>query len=276
MKPLSPRKRRIYVWLFVLLFFVLVPLALFYASGYRYETGFGLVRTGGMYVSVPYDDASILLDGVEIGQTGFLNKSFYIDDLAPSSYEVSVSREGSRTWTRTLIVEPQVVTRAEVVLIPLSPKFVRLVRGGITSSTTRGVSGDVYDAYSAAFKRYATSTIGKTNEDIIAVVEEGNINIYVRWTDAERRPPDNFCRAPSTCVKELAIETGSETALSVALFDGGVVYATREGGVYFSEVDIRPTPVSAALYSRSGAGARALDDVLIIKDGSTLYEVEGF
>ncbi|MBI4079779.1 hypothetical protein HY414_00935 [Candidatus Kaiserbacteria bacterium] len=274
MKPLSPRRRRMYVWLFVILFFVSVPLALLYAGGYRYKAGFGLVQTGGMYLFVPYNDATIFLGANEIGRSGFLNRGFYIDDLAPSVYEVRVERHGSLEWTRRLIVEPQVVTRAEVVLPPEKPKLVRLTRGGITSSTTQAVSADVYDSYSASFRRYATSTIGRGNDDVVALVERANV--YVRWSDAGRKPPDNFCGTPSECVEELAVEDGNETALSVALFDGGVVYATREGGVYFSEIDVRPSPVTMVIYRKASAGARVVNGNLIIKDGSVLYEVEGF
>lgn len=271
MKPLSPRKRRIYVLLMALLFFVSVPLALFYANGYRYEGGFGFLQTGGMYLTVSYDEATIFLDGEEIERTGFLNKSFYIDNLAPSSYDVRVTRKGAHEWNRTLRVEPQVVTKADVVLPLLKPLFVRLTRGGITSSTTRGVSADLYDTYSAAFRTYATSTKAK---DIVATIEHGDIR--VRWMDPGRQPPDNFCFVPAACVPEIAVEAGGEQALSVGFFDGGVVYATREGGVHFSEIDVRSTPTTVSLYPKAGAGARVVNDSLIVKDGSALYLLEEF
>lgn len=266
MQPLSPRKRRIYVSLMVILFFLAVPLAIFYASGYRYNQGFGYVRTGGMYLSVPYDEATVFLNGDEIEHTSFLNKGFYVDNLAPSSYEMRVERAGSHVWNRTLVVEPQVVTKAEVVLPLLKARFARLTRGGITSSTTRGVSSDTYDTYAVAFRRYATSTEEK---GIAAFVEGGNV--YVRWTDPDRQPPDNFCIEPSSCAEEIAVESGDASALSVSFFEGGIVYSTRESGVHFSEIDVRPTPTSVTLYSKPGAGARVVGDSLIVKDGSTLY-----
>ncbi len=271
MKPLSPRRRRIYVVSMILLFFFAVPLALFYASGYRYDESFGFVRTGGMYLSVPYDDAAIYLNGEEIDHTGFLNKGFYIADLAPASYYVRVEKDGSHTWNRTLLVEPQVVTKADVVLPPLQARFVRLLRGGITSSTTRGLSVDSYDAYSAAFRKYATST----NEKGVSVaVVDGNV--YVRRTDLERQPPDNFCIEPSSCVDEVVVEEGNEWALSAGFFEGGIVYATRESGVHFSEIDVRPTHTSVVLYPKPGAGARIVNDSLIVKDGNVLYLLEEF
>lgn len=255
----------------IAVFFVAVPIALFYATGYRYEEGFGFVRTGGMYLSVPYDEATIYLNEEEIEHTGFLNKSFYIDNLAPGSYEVRVGREGSHTWNRTLVVEPQVVTKADAVLPPLKPHFLRLLRGGITSSTTRGLSVDSYDAYSAAFRKYATST---RDDSIVASIEGGNV--FVRFVDDARTPPDNFCLEPSSCVREILAEGGDDSALSVGFFDGGIVYATSEGGVYFAEADVRPSPLTVSLYKKAGAGARVVSGSLVVKDGTTLYLLEEF
>lgn len=275
MKPLSPRKRFFYLVVLTMLFFVSVPVALLYSSGYRYKQGFGLVKTGGIYLSVPYDDATISLNGEVIGTTRFLNKSFYIDDLAPSSYAVHVEQEGSRPWYRTLVVEPQLVTRAEVLLIPEAFETVRLTRGGQTSTSTRALSADLYDSHLAAFKTPATSTTSSGRGVALEVAIE-NGDAYVHWGESEREPQDNFCIRPSNCVESFLIEDSKETAVSVSLFGGGVVYATRQGGVFFSEIDIRRTPISAALYPRWGADARVIDDELIVKDGNALYAIEGF
>lgn len=252
----------------------MVPIVLLYASGYRYKSGYGVVQTGGIFLSVPYNDAVVSLNGREIGRAGLLNKSFYIDDLAPSAYVVHVAREGSHSWYRTLIVEPQIVTDGRVVLVPEEIEIVKLTRGGATASTTRRLSPVEYDRYEAAFEVAATSTRksgGDKNSREVATVEHGNI--VVRWLSKEEKPPGNFCGRPSYCSKEIFIERGKQTAVSVAFFDGGIVYATREGGVFFSEIDVRSTPVSVPLYQRAHADVRVVDEKLILKDGSILYEV---
>src|SRR3989344_7865641 len=110
MKPLSPRTRRLYLYVLSALFLISVPAALLYSSGYRYKAGFGLVRTGGIFLSIPYSDATVSLNGKEAGTTGFLTRRFYIDDLAPSTYAIHVEREGSNPWYRALVVEPSIVT----------------------------------------------------------------------------------------------------------------------------------------------------------------------
>jgi hypothetical protein len=62
MQPLSPRIRRLYLFTFIALFFAILPLIILYADGWRYKQGFGFVRTGGVYVAVPYPDADVKLD----------------------------------------------------------------------------------------------------------------------------------------------------------------------------------------------------------------------
>lgn len=275
MRPLSQRRRRFYLLTLTVLFFISVPLALLYSSGYRYKAGFGLVKTGGIYLSVPYDEAVVSINGEEIGTTRFLNKSFYIDDLAPSSYAVHVEREGDHSWYRTLFVEPQLVTRAEVTLVPESPEILRLTRGGVTGTTTRALSVDLYDTYLKAFSLLATSSESRRGGvAVAATVVEGDV--YVHWTDAEREPQDNFCARPSNCVESFLLEDGPQDSYSVAFLGDGVVYATKLGGVFFSEMDVRRTPVSAAIYPRRGADVRVIDGNLVVKDGSALYAIEGF
>src|SRR3989344_5401481 len=102
MKPLSPRTRRLYLYVLSALFLISVPAALLYSSGYRYKAGFGLVRTGGIFLSIPYSVATVSLKRRDAGTTGFLSRIFYTDDLAPSPYGMHVERDGSNPWYRAL------------------------------------------------------------------------------------------------------------------------------------------------------------------------------
>ena len=274
MRPLSPKKRLTYLIILSGLFCVSVPLVLLYASGYRYKVGFGIVQTGGIVLSVPYENAVVFLNGQEIGRSGLLNRNFYIDDLAPSAYDVRVAREGARTWYRTLVVEPKIVTGGRAVLLPEEIETILLLRNGSVSSTTRGVSAAAYNAYLDAFSTPATSTAkdrGARDSGEVAVVEDGNV--YVQWLKSGTKPPDYFCGRPSYCADIISVEKGKQRAVSAMFFGGGIVYATREGGVYFSEADVRPAPVSVPLYPRARADARVVDGKLIVKDGKEMYEI---
>lgn len=268
MKPLSPRKRRMYVWLFVALFFISVPLALLYAGGYRYKPGYGLVQTGGIFVSVPYSDATVLLNGAEIGRSSILNRNIYVDDLAAATYEVNAIREGMHPWTRILVVEPKLVTDVDVFLVPQTLRVVQVVASNTAASGTTQVSSQVFSAYQGAFKiAPATTTASR-----LGTLDVENSGVFLRWKKEEAVLPSIYCVRPSSCVSEIAIAANGQGIPNAAFFSGGVVYTTRSG-VYIREADIRPGPIIITLYEKRSADFRVVDGHLIIKDGARLYEI---
>jgi hypothetical protein len=279
MQPLSPLVRRLYLTLFIGLFFAILPATIFYADGWRYKSGFGFVRTGGVYISVPYPDADVMVNGQQVGRSGFLDRNFYLGDLAPASYTVHVEREGYLVWERHLIVEEQLVTDARAVLLPVEIPVLRLVAATSSASqenstTTRTVSQSTITEYTRVFS--ATTTASST----IPVDEQGGVGLFIekgslvaRWIQENAFPLSHFCERPSACTSAIVLEK-TKTVTSARFFSGGVAYATTDGGVHFREIDIRETPVSAPLFSVKGTDIRVIDDLLIIKSGTTFYEIE--
>ncbi len=280
MQPLSKRRRRVYLYGLVAVFILCLPVVMFYANGYRFKSGIGFVRTGSVIVSISKSDAVLSLNGAQIGTSGFLRHNFYVDNLAPGSYQVLVTREGDHPWHRTLIVEEELVTDAQVLLVPLEVTSVRLIDATKAASSTAATTTTphaTYEKYRKAFlPSNATSTpivaLHKPTSEIIAV-KSGNLSIL--WTDAEVIPPSRFCPSPSDCASEILIEGGKQNTISAEFFGGGVVYTTKEGGIFFEEIDIRPEPLSVQLYPVRGADFRVVDGRLIVKDANVLYEITG-
>lgn len=271
MKPLSRNKRRVYLYGLIALFFICLPLALFFASGYSFRNGFGFIKTGGVFISVPYAGAVVSMDGEIVGTSGIVKRGFYIDKLIPSSYEIQVTREGSHPWKKTLVVEENLVSDARAMLISKEIKPVHLVFSAGASST-KLISRSQYDLYISAFEvPAATSTRGTFGESVL--VENGNV--FVRLSEEGALPSSNFCGRPSYCVKEIPIENRKQTGIAASFFGGGVVYATKEGGVFIAEADVRPTSIVVPIYPQQGALFRIVGGVLIVKDGKKLYEIEG-
>lgn len=281
MQPLSKLKRRLYLYGLMLVFVLCLPIVMFYANGYRFQSGIGFVRTGSIIISVSESNAAFSLDGVEIGASGFLRHNFYVDNLAPGTYQILVTREGDHPWHRTLIVEPELVTDAQAFLVPVEITSIRLVdsvkvASSTIAATTMATPHATYESYRKAFlPSTATSTpvtpVRTSNE--IVLVEKGNV--MVRWTDAGVLPPSHFCLEPSLCGTEIPIENGKQNATNAEFFGGGVVYTTAEGGVFLQEIDIRPEPLSVQLYPVRGAEFRVVNGRLIVKDGTALYEITG-
>lgn len=270
MQPLSPKKRRLYLYLLVGLFFIIVPIVILYASGYRFKGEFGFVQTGGIYLSVSQSGTAVSLNGEEIGESGILRKSFYISDLSPGSYVIQAAQEGYHPWLRTLVVESELVTDANILLVPLDPVIVELSFSSTAATTAKRVSREVYNQYLDAFDARPSTTTPHTSQGAL-FVERGNL--FLRWEDANTSPPSSFCLEPSSCTREISIEIGRQTTAHTAFWGGGIVYTTLEGGVFMTEGDIRPTTITAQLYPVRGATFRIVDERLIIKDGNKLYEV---
>lgn len=274
-EPFPAYRRRIYFGLSVALFLILLPAVILYADGWRFKKGFGLVRTGGIFISVPYDGATISLNGERVGQSGFLQHDFYIADLAPAAYALRVEGPAARAWSRILVVEPQLVTDARAVLLPDDITLLRLITGG-SASSTKLITTAAYNDRLAAF---ATST--RTASTTLPVDERDGIGLFIvegdlvaRWMRNERHP-SGFCGSPSLCESEMSIKRIGGPATAAHFFNGGVVYRTQEGGIYFTEIDIRPTAVAAQLYAAPHADLRLINDAIVIKSGDLLYEVQG-
>lgn len=293
MDPLSRRTRTIYLTVFALIFFVTIPIAIFYASGYRLSSlgdfwNFSVVSTGGIYVAVPQSEAVVSINGSEKGRSSLFTRNFYVGNLAPGSYAVHVAREGTYPWYRTLIVEPGIVTDVSALLAPQQIEPLRLIRGvaTTTASTTRATTRAQYDAYLALFA-LATSTKPKmatSSEGVYGIapddsaagmelyLEQGEVRLH--YARATSTIPSSFCIRPSSCVTDMFIKKGKEKVISARFWGGGVVYATKESGVYLAEEDVRPTPLIIPLYPRPGADFRISNGSLIIKDGTSLYQID--
>ncbi|TSD04938.1 MAG: hypothetical protein Greene07147_855 [Parcubacteria group bacterium Greene0714_7] len=284
MKPLSRRTRFIYLAVSITAFLFTVPVAVFYASGYRFN-GLSFVETGGVYVSVPLSDASVFINGKEEGVSSLFTRSFYTDNLIAGTYAVQVSREGYYPWVKKLTVEARIVTDVFAFLVPQSTLIREIeIREGDTASTTRAVSKNEYNTFVKAFARkivsaptqggMATSTPVDTRAGAELYIEDGNL--IVRWMKDPQSVPSSFCIKPSSCVQEFFIEKGRETTTHAQFFAGGVVYSTKESGIFLAENDVRPVPLVVPLYSRPGAQFRIVNGALIVKDGSAFYDISGF
>lgn len=301
MDPLSASVRRRYFIVFIVFFILVIPLAILYATGFRLGGGFSLVPTGGMYVSVPESNAEVSLNGRALGQTGLFTRDFYEDNLSPGSYVIAVSLEDYYPWYKTIVVEKYLVTDASALLVPQQLETMELLRGATTTSTTtRSIPRTQYDGYLSAFvvaTTTATSTrqaladregLATSSEEALAAlgplpddvqggqelyVENGNVRLH--WARSDSSTPSHFCLTPSSCVADFRVEKGKETSVNARFYQGGVLYTTKESGVYFAEADVRPTPLLVPIYLRRGADFRIIGGDLIIKDGTKLYQILG-
>lgn len=111
-------KRAIAFYISVTLFFVLLPIVLSYSLGYHIDyKNIRIYKTGIIYLKSRPSGALVYVNGrlfSDITPTR-------IEELKPGSYTIEVKREGFYPWRKDLSVRPNMVTKAdEIVLFPIS------------------------------------------------------------------------------------------------------------------------------------------------------------
>lgn len=307
---LSRRRRRVYFQALTVIFVLAAPLLFLYATGYRFETLTLLTETGGIYVGAEQSGTEIYLNGELVHETGTFRRAFYIQDLKPGTYTVTVSKEGYSSWRKTLKVYAQIVTEAQAFNMPQEP-VLELIPSTFTNqtanaTTTKIVPNPVYEEIKTAFARAtATSTAARTLERRkLATRAEGTSSasstagtvgtgttktfrgmqisadgeaIVARWMRTAESAPFYFCVRESECADSIVLNTKEEKPVFFDFFPGttDLVIVTLADGVYVTELDNRSEQNIEPLYLAPGADFRLIDGGIYIKTAdNTIYKVE--
>lgn len=163
-KPLAYKKRKWFFRLLILTFACVMPLVVFYATGYRFDfskVSPNIISTGGIYISVPVDNADIYINEELVQDIRVFRRASYIQNLNAGIHRVHVQSDGLQTWVKELPVQSHIVTEVQAFNMPSVP-HIRLI-GGWVSGTGRQV-----------FPKVATTTIAQrfsfasTTEQVLA------------------------------------------------------------------------------------------------------------
>jgi len=125
------RKTRIVLFLSLLvLFFLVVPLIVFYSQGYRYDfENKKITQTGGLFVKVEPKQVEIYINNELTKKTDFFFGSALVENLLPKKYKIEVQKEGYLSWGKNLeIKEKEVIEAKNIVLFPENPNFTILAK----------------------------------------------------------------------------------------------------------------------------------------------------
>ncbi len=101
--------RRLIFYFFILIFVVVTPLTILYATGYSLDWENGkIVRTGAFYLKTAPKAGQVFIDGKNIGTTPIL-----VDHLLPDQYSIKIEKDGFYPWQKTLPVQSRLTTFAE-------------------------------------------------------------------------------------------------------------------------------------------------------------------
>ncbi len=120
MNPLSHKLRLAVLILFGIIFVVGTPILIGYSKGYRLDDALSLIATGGVYVHSDMPNTDVFLDGEFVERNGPFLRNTFIQDLEPNKrYGLWIEREGYHSWSKELLVQPNLVTEARVMMLPM-------------------------------------------------------------------------------------------------------------------------------------------------------------
>lgn len=165
-RPMSLGSRKVLFGSLIVIFIVLLPVIMFYATGYRFDwTGNArsIVSTGGMYVTAPDGNVEISLNDEPVSDLRVFRSASYIQNLSAGMHSLVVYGDGVQTWTKDLPVFPHIVTEVEAFTMPEIPQVrvitpyllegASVVFGHATSSTVVPVLASTTNTFF-----FATST----------------------------------------------------------------------------------------------------------------------
>ena len=102
-------------------FFILLPIVLSYALGYKIDYyRFKVYKTGMIYISSHPAGASVYINGKQYNDLTPMS----MEDVKPGTYKVEVRRDGFYPWEREMEVRPNMVTKADrIILFPVAQEM---------------------------------------------------------------------------------------------------------------------------------------------------------
>lgn len=270
-------RRRIYFYVFVLLFIGVIPFLLLYASGYRFGKNWTILETGGIYVSADVRGSEVWIDGTKAGEIGFLDSGIFLQNLSPGLHTVQIAKEDFSPWSKTFLVEKNLVAQGKAFLLPLSFD----IKSVATSSRLELSS---FFAKTGAFAPTSTESVAflekrpsYTEKGNIAVWNDGRA-VYAEWL-GEKLPPYFFCDS-AKCRTVISIWKGDMKILRSDFYPGrnDAIILAVPSGIYAAEMDLRPVPSSGPVFlsdSKSELDFRITkNDTLYIRKGNEFFSVE--
>jgi len=163
LKPLSYNNRTLVFILMCTIFLILMPIFVFYATGYRIDFDGderNIVSVGGIYINSEQDGVEILVDGKPVERMRIFRSAAYIQNLVSGIHKVRVQAEGLTTWVKPLPVHEFLVTEASAFTLPATPQ-IRVVPHYIDNNGFGLVLTDIKNATTsqALFPHASTTTL---------------------------------------------------------------------------------------------------------------------
>lgn len=188
---MSLKSRRILFAFFVLIFFILVPVVLIYATGHTINwRRFSLEKTGTVLIDSEPSSASIFIDGKAIS-TGFwgdlqndttLTTSARLKNIAPGEHTIRLELYGYWPWEEEFSIKPDEAVNFNTIHLfkQSKPELLKETGGRINAASKNG-------RYFAVAENSTVSLINTSNGEISDInVTAGEKISSLQWAEDEQ------------------------------------------------------------------------------------------
>jgi hypothetical protein len=168
MKPLSKKQRSFSLITLLAVFILGVPILLFYSAGFRLDLeDFTLVKTGGVFIHSDIPEANVFLNDEFEESGGTFLKNILVQNLKSNEvYKLRVEKEGYLPWYKELLVSPNLVIEARILMMPIEIPFEKVEQFEWVANTDPKVKATstkvVTEEYKDTLEIFtSTSTINK-------------------------------------------------------------------------------------------------------------------
>lgn len=284
MQPLSRKKRRGYILFFSVIFFIITPILILYATGYRLTDTFSLGQTGGLYITTDQSGVQIYVNNKLIKETGIFQKNVFVQNLKPGTFVVETRKDGLTSWKKELKVYPETVAEAHTFMLPndiVLNEILPFVDKDGAPTTSPAISKNKNPEFVDTASIFLRSQITKKNSTTTLdtkilwklYLKKIDGKLHANWKGNQDERPLYFC-LNSICRNEIVIQASSSVG-SFDFFPGrsDLVIVVLDSGIYVTEIDDGPGQNTQPILKDTKLDMRVKDNVIYIKKGEALYSV---
>lgn len=275
-------KKKAKLIIFALIFIIVSPIVVLYATGDTLTNGWSLLKTGGIYVSSAPVGSEIYLNSKLKETTSFFNRNVLLKSLHPGTYTISVKKEGYNSWTKSVMVYDSIVSDANVFMLPQKPEIKKIsayvfveISDGVSTSSVKKKNQKYYDVLEAFDS--GENKIGTKKDPIVSgktgIWSENGL-IFAGWLGKKETEPEYFCDQ-FNCKSSIFVYSLGPAITRMDFLPGyeNVVIVAFGGDIFAIQIEDNPAKIAQLVYHGSKPDFMVIDGSLYVRDKNEIVEI---
>ena len=181
------KSRRIIMFSFISAFFILAPILIFYASGYRYDLKrHKIIKTGTLMLEAKNLNKANLYLNDKLYEKPFDEKIF-VYNLLPGEYTVKLSKEGYHPWQKKITISSSLTTFEKDIILFQNNVPLQIIDGQIVDfSLSPDYQKIVYTNLNGPFSELYLFDL-TLNEKKLLYRIPANAKIFINWAPSSKK-----------------------------------------------------------------------------------------